>query len=192
MLFPEPKLDHVWSRQLGRTADLWMTSRLSVQDSSSTSRLIPTVWLLPGSLEEETQQPVPRPRWLPAPGLAFPWVRASSGLWDHPSTPTHHCALWEAPPKLLLESWFYGSRIFNSESKMRYEPPSQVIQEVALEVKAALGSWDLVVASADGLGASQRWWRLPWRYSAFHSTCFMSPLGNSLISVLRNDFVSSN
>lgn len=26
MLFPEPKLDHTWSRQLGRTADLWMTS----------------------------------------------------------------------------------------------------------------------------------------------------------------------
>ena len=102
MLFPEPKLDHVWSRQLGRTADLWMTSRVIrsglLFHVKAHSNRMALARRLGGGDRGACAQGASGTAARPRPGFP-PGCEPSSGLWEHPSYPAHHCAFWEAPPQ---------------------------------------------------------------------------------------------
>ena len=115
MLFPEPTLDRVWSRQLERTADLWMTSQvirsgLLFHFKAHSNHTALARQLGGGDPTAVLRGPL---GWLPAPGLAFPRVvRLPQVFGSTLRTPPTTVPSGKLLPKLLLESWFYGSHIF--------------------------------------------------------------------------------
>lgn len=103
VLFPEPTLNRVWNRQLGRTADLWMTFQVNSSGLLSHFKVHSNRTALARQLGGGDPMACAQGAFgmaaCPRPGFP-PGCEPSSGLWEHPSYPTHHCAsLQEAPPQ---------------------------------------------------------------------------------------------